>query len=150
MHSVSLTLHALWNFRTSKSENHMQNCNAMQKKIKMHAVSMTPHARCMQGHWHRRHDRRTIRTALASFKGNIYQKHICSRIVLPHSKKYINLNWLPNKKFSCMRCQWLCKHDFCVRKSSISRRIRSRIQKGFRPWISGPEGHFLHSNLHIW
>jgi hypothetical protein len=30
------------------------------------------------------HDRRTIRTALASFKGNVYQKHICSWIVLPH------------------------------------------------------------------
>jgi hypothetical protein len=24
------------------------------------------------------HDRRTIRTALAAFKGNIYQKHICA------------------------------------------------------------------------
>jgi hypothetical protein len=39
-----------------------------------------------------------------------------------------------------MRCQWHRKHYFCVRKSSISRRIRSRIQKGFSPWIRGPEG----------
>jgi hypothetical protein len=30
------------------------------------------------------HDRRMIRTALAACKRNIYQKHICSRIVLPH------------------------------------------------------------------
>jgi hypothetical protein len=29
---------------------------------------------------------------------------------------------------------------FCVRKSIISRRIRSRIQKGFSPWIRGPGG----------
>jgi hypothetical protein len=94
--------------------------------------------------WHRMHDRRTIRTSLAAFKGNINQKHICSRIVLPHHyKKYINLKGLPNKKFSFMRCHWHRMHDFCVRKSSISRRIRSRIQKGFRPWIRGPGGIIL-------
>jgi hypothetical protein len=34
-----------------------------------------------------------------------------------------------------MRCHWHHMHDFCVRKSIISRRIRSRIQKGFSPWI---------------
>jgi hypothetical protein len=33
---------------------------------------------------HRMHNRRTIRTALTAFKGNICQKHICSRINLPH------------------------------------------------------------------
>jgi hypothetical protein len=32
------------NFK-NKSENHMQNGNAMQKKFKMPAVSLTPHAR---------------------------------------------------------------------------------------------------------
>jgi hypothetical protein len=122
----------------------MQNSDGMQKKFKMHAVSITPYERCMQCHWHRMHDacgvidtactcacgvndttctvhavsliphawcmrchwyrmhgvcividtackiwhcmhgRRTIRMGLAAFKGNIYQKHICSRIVLPH------------------------------------------------------------------
>jgi hypothetical protein len=31
-----------------------------------------------------KHNRWTIRTALAAFKGNIYLKHKCSRIVLPH------------------------------------------------------------------
>jgi hypothetical protein len=35
------------------------------------------------------HNRRTIRAALAAFKGNIYQKHIRSRIVLPHHYKNI-------------------------------------------------------------
>jgi hypothetical protein len=39
---------------------------------------------CKKLKMHRMHDRRTIRTALAAFKGNIYQKHICSRIGLPH------------------------------------------------------------------
>jgi hypothetical protein len=114
---------------------------------RMYAVSLTPNARCMRYYWyrmheacgvidtlckiwHRMHDRWTIRTALAAFKGNIYQKHICSRIVLPHhQKKYINLKGLPNKKCSCMRCHWNRIHDFSVRKSIISRRIRSRIQK---------------------
>jgi hypothetical protein len=40
------------------------------------------------------HDRRTIRTTLAAFKGNIYQKHCPT----PPFKKYINLKGLPNKK----------------------------------------------------
>jgi hypothetical protein len=36
---------------------------------------------------------------MAAFKGNIYQIHICLRIVLPHPlKKDINLKGLPNKK----------------------------------------------------
>jgi hypothetical protein len=55
-------------------------------------------------------------------------------------KKYINLKWLPKQKFSCMPCHWYRMHDFCVRKSIISRRIRSRVQKGFSPWIRGPGG----------
>jgi hypothetical protein len=53
----------------------------------------------------------------------------------PSLKKNIYLKGLPNKKCSCMRCHWRHMHDFCVRKSIISRRIRSRIQKGFTPWI---------------
>jgi hypothetical protein len=91
--------------------------------------------------WHRMHDRQTIRTALAVFKGSIYQKHICSRIVLPQPlKKYINLKGLPNKKCLWLRCHWHRIYDFCVRKSIISRLIRSRIQKGFSSWIRGPGG----------
>jgi hypothetical protein len=59
----------------------------------------------------------------------------------PTTKKiYINLKGLPNKKCSCMRCHWYRMHDFCVRKSIISRRILCRIQKGFSPWIRGPGG----------
>jgi hypothetical protein len=47
----------------------MQNGDAIQKNQK-----------CMP-------DRRTIRAALAAFKGNVYQKHLGSRIVLPHHYK---------------------------------------------------------------
>jgi hypothetical protein len=34
---------------TSKRENLLQNGDAMQKKSKMHAMSMTPHVRFMRG-----------------------------------------------------------------------------------------------------
>jgi hypothetical protein len=93
--------------------------------------------------WHRMHDRRKIRSALAAFKGNIYQKRVCIRkLSYPASPlpKYINLKGLPNKEFSSMRGQWHCMHDFCVRKSIISRRIQNRISKDFSPWIRGPGG----------
>jgi hypothetical protein len=40
----------------------------------------------------------------------------------------------------CMQGHWQRMHDFCVRKSIISRRMRSRIQKGFSPWIRGQGG----------
>jgi hypothetical protein len=49
-------------------------------------------------------------------------------------KKYINLKGIPKKTFSCMRCHWHRKHACFFWKSIISRRIRSRIQKGFRLW----------------
>jgi hypothetical protein len=88
------------NFRTtSKSENRMQNSDGMQCILKMHVVSMTPHARCMRYQWHRMHDRRTIRTALAAFKGNIYQKHMFPNCPTPPLKKYINLKGLPKKNY---------------------------------------------------
>jgi hypothetical protein len=54
----------------------------------MHAVSlahmqnMTPHVRTI-------HD--SIRAAVAAFKGNIYKKHICSQIFLPHHCKNIEI-----------------------------------------------------------
>jgi aspartate/tyrosine/aromatic aminotransferase len=40
--------------------------------------------------------------ALASFKGNIYQKHTVyvPELSYPTTKKYINLKGLPNKNFS--------------------------------------------------
>jgi hypothetical protein len=80
--------------------------------------------------------------ALAAFKGNIYQisNIYVPELSFPTTKKYLNLKGLSNNKFSCMRCHWHRMHDFCVRKSIISRRIRSKIQKGFSPWIRGPGG----------
>jgi hypothetical protein len=39
--------------------------------------------------WHHMRNRLTNRVALAAFKENIYQKHICSRIVLPCHYKNI-------------------------------------------------------------
>jgi hypothetical protein len=56
----------------------------------------------------------------------------------PPLQKQINLKGLPNTKFSCMRCHWHRMQDFCVQKSIISRRIRSRNQNGFIPWLRGP------------
>jgi hypothetical protein len=143
---------------TSKSENHMQNSDGMQKILKMHVVSMIPHARCMRYHWHRMHgaygvidtackiwhrmhDRRKLRMALAAFKGNIYKKtYMFPNCPTPPLNKFINLKGLPNNNFSCIWCHWHRMHDFCVRKSIISRRNWSRIQKGFSPWIRGPGG----------
>jgi hypothetical protein len=85
------------------------------------------------------HDRRTIRTALAAFKGNICHKtYMFPNRPSPPLKKYLNLKGLPNKKCSCMKCHWHRMHDYCVRKSIISRRTLSRIQKGVSPWIRGP------------
>jgi hypothetical protein len=67
VNAVSSTPHAQKICRTtSKSENHMQNSDGMQKKLKIHAVSliphsrmhvvsMTPHARCVRCHWYRMH-----------------------------------------------------------------------------------------------
>jgi tRNA U55 pseudouridine synthase TruB len=46
----------------------------------MHAVSLTPHAEYDTAGKisHRLHNERKIRAALAAFKGNIYQKHLCT------------------------------------------------------------------------
>jgi hypothetical protein len=98
MHADSLTPQAQYNFLTTlKSEIHMQNGDGMQKNLK-----------CMRCQWHRMHsacgvndtackilyrmrDRRTIRTALAAFKGNIYQTHVCSELSYPTTKKIYKL-----------------------------------------------------------
>jgi N-acetylglutamate synthase-like GNAT family acetyltransferase len=57
LHAESLTPHAQKFFQTtSKSQNHMQKRDGIQKKIKMYAVSMTSHARCIRCHWHHMHD----------------------------------------------------------------------------------------------
>jgi hypothetical protein len=57
VYAVSLTPHAQQIFRTTlKSENHLQNSVGLQKKLKRHAVSMTPHAWYMRCHWYRMND----------------------------------------------------------------------------------------------
>jgi hypothetical protein len=73
---------------------------------------------CMWCQWHRTHDLQMILAALAAFKENIYQKHVCPRIFLPTTTK-----------------NWHRMNYFCAQKLIISRRIRSRIQNGFGPWI---------------
>jgi hypothetical protein len=110
----------------SKSENHMQNGDAMQFCL-MHgactvlAGSMTLHARCRRGHWHRTHgacgvidtackighrihNRRTIRTAPTAVKGISIKKDMSPNCRTPSLKN------------------------------------RNRIQKGFSPWIRRPGG----------
>jgi hypothetical protein len=77
--------------------------------------------------------------------GSLYREYISKTYMFPNCptqllKVYMNLKGLLNKKFSCMQCQWHRMHDFCVRKSIITRRIRNGIQKGFSPWIKGPGG----------
>jgi hypothetical protein len=67
-------------------------------------------------------DRRTIRTALAAFNGNIYQKHYVPELsYTPPLKEYIKA----------------CMLDFCVRKSIISRRILTLARE------SGAQGYRL-------
>jgi hypothetical protein len=81
------------------------------KKLKMHAVSMTPactvHAVSMTAHAkYRMHDRRTIRMAMTAFKGNIYQKHIyVPELSYPTTKKMYKFKGATKQKFSCMRFQ---------------------------------------------
>jgi hypothetical protein len=134
----------------------------------MLAVSVTPHAPCMRCHWYRMQGACGIidtactvhamsLTAHAKYntactiderferswqplKGISIKIIYVPELPTPPLKKYINLKGLSNKKFSCMRCHWHRMHDFCVRKSIISRRIRSRIQKSFSSWIRGPGG----------
>jgi hypothetical protein len=93
----------------------MQNSNGMQKNLKIHAVSMTPHARCM---WYQLHRMQNMTPHARStndsnerpwqpLKGisikKTYMFPNCPTLPL---KKDINLKGLrvPNKKFSCMRC----------------------------------------------
>jgi hypothetical protein len=98
MHAVSMTLHA-WCMRghgqrikttfsrtTLKSENGF----AIQKIKNAFGVIDTAckYSTLVSLHmWHCIHNRRTIREALAAFKGNIYQQHVYARIVLRHHYK---------------------------------------------------------------
>jgi hypothetical protein len=51
MHAVSMT-----NFKQLRKVKIIYKTAMVCKKLKMHEVSMTPHARCMLCHWHRMHD----------------------------------------------------------------------------------------------
>jgi hypothetical protein len=137
----SLSRHAKWNFRTTSTIEILRQNGFTMKKFKMHTVSMTPHAKydtaCTLL------NQRTIRAAIAAFKGNIYlKKYIVAKCPIPPLQKYVNLKGLPpNKKFSSTQCYWHRMYDFCVQKSIIFRRIRSRIQKGFSSVNLGPRGY---------
>jgi hypothetical protein len=109
----------------------------------VHAGPLTPHTKrnflttyyrrngfAMQNmtHWHRMHNGRTIRTALAPLKG--------ISVKTPPLQNYLNLRGVTNKKISCMRWHWHRKHENRRLKCRISSRIRSRIQKGISPLIN--------------
>jgi hypothetical protein len=151
MHAVSLTPHAqkiFEQFRNVKIVSktavvckmrcqwHRMHdaCGIIDTACTVHAVSLTPHAKydtaCTI-------DERLERP-WQPLKGISVKNIYVPELSYPTTKKFIN--GLPIKKFSCMRCHWHRMHDFCVRKSIITRRIRSRIQKGFSPWIRGPGG----------
>jgi hypothetical protein len=129
MHVVSLTPHARW-MRYHWHGMHGA-CGIIDTACTVHAVSLIPHAKY---HTACTIDERFERPWQPS-KGISIKNIYVPEMSYPTTKKYINLKGLPNKKISCMRCHWHRMHDFCVRKSIISRRIRSRIQKGFSPWI---------------
>jgi hypothetical protein len=94
VHAVSLIPHAQKILSNNFEKKKVRCKTAMVcKKIK-NAGGVTDTA-CKI--WHRMHDRRTIRTAMTAFIENIYQKHICSQIVLPSTKKYINLKASPKR-----------------------------------------------------
>jgi hypothetical protein len=75
------------------------------------------------------HNQRTIRTALAAFKGNIYQNIYVPELSYPPLTKYINLKGLRNKIFSCMRCHLHRMHDFCVQNRSYLGEFEAEFKK---------------------
>jgi hypothetical protein len=63
---------------------------------------------------------------------------ISSLSLTPHEQ--YNFRTTSEKLTSYTKRHWRRMHDFCVRKSIISRRVRSIFQKGFSPWIRVPGG----------
>jgi hypothetical protein len=128
VHAVSLTPHAQKNFRsTSKSENHMQNNDGMQrKKLKMHAVSLTPHAKydtaCMINERFER--------PWQPFKGISIKTINVPELSYPTTKKIYKFKGAIYCTVTKNCRAYGVIDTVCVRKSIISR-IRSRIQKGF-------------------
>jgi hypothetical protein len=148
-HQIHLCMQCHWHLMHNKIFEQL-------RKVKIICKTVMLWKKCMKRQWHRMHGacgvidtackiwhrmdyRRTIRTALAAFKGNIYQK---AELSYPTPKKYINLKGLPSKKFSCMRRRWYRMHDFCCRKSIIFRQIRREFKKALAR-ESGSQGVLL-------
>jgi hypothetical protein len=103
MNAVSLTPHAQQNFRTTlKSENHIQYKTVMVwKKLKMHAVSMTPHSRCMRCHWHHMHKKNFWTTSKS-------ENHVQNGDGMQKKSKMHAVSMTPHSR--CMRCYWHRMH----------------------------------------
>jgi hypothetical protein len=140
MHAVSLTLDA--RFMRCHLHRIHDACGVSYTASTVHAVSLTPHEKYG-----------TACTIDERF-GRLWQtlKEISRKTHMfanwpTHSlQKYINLKGLPNKKRSCMLCHWHRLHDFWVRKSILSRRVRSRVQKGFSRWVIKAQRYCLMKN----
>jgi hypothetical protein len=112
-------------------------CRIIEIACTMHAVSLTPLAIydtactiCEQflGPWQ-------------PFKENIYQKHICTRLVPPSTTKYKFLKELPNKNV----VHWHSMPKNRRFHSRTSSRIWSRIRKSLVR-ESGAQGRFFGEN----
>jgi hypothetical protein len=93
------------------SENQMRNGFAMQKMDNL----------------------QKIRAACQPIKGISIKNILCTWIVL--QQNYINLRVLSSKKKFLQVCHWPNIHENRPLKCWISSRMRSRIKKGFIPWI---------------
>jgi endo-1,4-beta-D-glucanase Y len=85
----------------------------------------------------------TICEALEAYKGNTYQKHLCSRIVLPHHYKntYINIRGLSDQN-NFAHTVSLTPHALksALTKSNICA-ISKQNSKRLKPVNHGPRGH---------
>jgi hypothetical protein len=139
---MSLIPHAHKIFRTtSKSENHMQNSDGMHKNLKMHAVSMTPHAKyetaCTIDE---RFERPSQPLKGISIKNILRIFPNCPTPPLKNTV-YKFLKGLPNNKFSCMRCHWHRMTVFAFENRSYLGEFEAEFKKAlFSPWVRGPGG----------
>jgi hypothetical protein len=124
--------------KTSMVCNKIKNaCGVNDTACTVHTVSLTPHAKYDTACTIDKQFERPWKPLEGISIKNIYVPELS----YPTTKKIEKFKRLRKKKFSCMRCHWHRMHDFFVRKLIISRRIRSRIQKGFCPWLREPRGY---------
>jgi hypothetical protein len=110
-------------------------CSVIDNGCSMHTVSLTPYAggngaidtACPPSACGVNDTARAIDERFA-WHGSLEREYLSTTYMFanfptPPLQKYINLKGSPNKSF------------FCIRKSIISRRIRSRIPKVFSLWI---------------